>query len=151
DGALQRLPTTTAEILHPDLYPPAHAPAKVDVPDLTGALGPSWGDLDAMQAGEAWLAAMLSLRLDAATANAVAAGWNGGVYRAFSDGTHVAVVMATAWDTTADAKAFAAATTRWLGSQPGFVLRNGERVTVGFASDPTTLRSLRTALAPAGA
>ncbi|MGE5227645.1 MAG: hypothetical protein ACM3OO_12295, partial [Planctomycetaceae bacterium] len=87
DGALQRLPTTTSQVLHPSLYPRTHPPAAVDVPDLTGALGPGWGDLDAEQVGEAWLAAMLSLRLDAATANAAAAGWNGGVYRAFSDGT----------------------------------------------------------------
>jgi hypothetical protein len=146
DGALQRLPTTTAEILHPELYPPTGRPARVDVPDLTGALGPAWGDLDAEQVGEAWLAVMLSLRLDSSTANAAAAGWNGGVYRAFSDGAHVAVVMATAWETTADAQAFAGATTRWLGSQPGFVIRNGERVTVGFASDSTTLSAVHAAI-----
>ncbi len=150
DGALQRLPTTTAEILHPELYPSSRPGARVDVPDLTDALGPSWGDLDAEQVGEAWLAAMLSLRLDSSTANAAAAGWNGGVYRAFSDGAHVAVVMATAWETTADAQAFAGATTRWLGRQPGFAVRKGERVTVGFASDATTLAALRGAVASVG-
>jgi hypothetical protein len=146
DAALQRLPTTTSQVLHPALYPRTHPPAEVDVPDLTGALGPAWGDLDAEQVGEAWLAAMLSLRLDAATADAAAAGWNGGVYRAFSDGTHVAVVMATAWDTPADAKAFAAAMTTWLGSQPGSVRQDGERVTVTFASDAPTEADLAGAL-----
>ncbi len=123
DEALGTFPTTTEQILHPERFP-ADRPSPVDVPDLADDLGPAWGDLDVMQVGEAWLAAMLELRLDASTAEAAAAGWDGGLYRAFTDGADAAVVVATAWDTTADADAFAQATREWFEA-------NGERVSVG--------------------
>jgi hypothetical protein len=80
----------------------------VSIPDLTGALGPAWGDLDAMTIGEEWLRGMLALHdgvsIDAAT------GWAGGGYRAFSDGKQVVVVLRTRWDQPAQAATFAS---RW--------------------------------------
>jgi hypothetical protein len=136
DGALRRFPTTTEEILHPERYP-GDAPARVDVPDLARDLGPGWGDLDVMQVGEAWLAAMLGLRLDTATAEAAAAGWDGGLYRAFTDGDDAAVVLATAWDSAADADAFAQALREWLDAegQWGVVGRpDPQRVTLAVAT-----------------
>jgi len=80
---------------------------------VTAALGARWGDLDAMTIGEEWLRAMLALRLPEHEADAAAAGWDGGGYRAFSDGDHVVVVLRTAWDSDADAAAFAAALRGW--------------------------------------
>ena len=44
----------------------AELPRDLDIPDLTPAIGPGWGDLDAMVVGEEWLRAMLALRLDRA-------------------------------------------------------------------------------------
>ena len=126
DEALLTFPATTEQILHPERYP-ADMPTPVDVPDLTGELGAAWGDLDVMQVGEAWLQAMLELRLDASTADAAAAGWDGGLYRAFTDGHDAAVVLATAWDTTTDADAFAQAVREWFEA-------NGELVHVGQPS-----------------
>ena len=79
------------------------------MPDLTGALGAGWGDLDAMSIGEEWLRAMLALRLDGGMADGAAAGWDGGVYRAFTDGTDVVVALRTDWDSKEDAAAFASA------------------------------------------
>src|SRR5262249_26826667 len=97
DDAFRHPPETTEQVIHPDRYP-SDLPSPVDVPDLSPALGPGWGDLDAMQVGEEWLDAMLRLKLDGTIADDGTAGWDGGVYRAWSDGTDVAVVMDTAWD-----------------------------------------------------
>ena len=122
--------------MHPERFP-GDVPARVDVPDLSGDLGPGWGDLDVMQVGEAWLAAMLGLRLDTATAEAAAAGWDGGLYRAFTDGDDAAVVLATAWDSVADADAFAQALREWLDAegQWGIVGRpDPQRVTLAVAT-----------------
>ena len=59
-----------------------------------------------MTVGEAWLQLMLALRLDADDAERAAAGWDGGIYRAWTDGTHTAVVLRTVWDSTDDAQEF---------------------------------------------
>lgn len=113
DGALRRLPATTEQVMHPDRFPD-DVPSPVDVADLSRQLGRGWGDLDVMQVGESWLDAMLQLRLEGATAEAAAAGWDGGVYRAFTDGNDALVVFDTAWDSTADADAFAQAMREWI-------------------------------------
>jgi len=136
DDALRTFPTTTEQILHPERYPD-DVPSRVDVPDLSDALGDGWGDLDVMQVGEAWLAAMLGLRLDSATAEAVAAGWDGGLYRAFTDGDDAAVVMTTAWDSAADADAFEQAAREWLeaGDASGIIGQpSGTRVSLAIAT-----------------
>ena len=123
DEALGAFPTTTEQVLHPERFP-TDRPSPVDVSDLAADFGRDWGDLDVMQVGEAWLASMLELRLEPTTAEAAAAGWDGGLYRAFTDGADAAVVVATVWDTTADADAFAQAIREWFEA-------NGERVFVG--------------------
>ncbi len=137
DGALRDLPETTEQILHPDRYP-SDVPARVDLPDLSAALGEGWGDLDAMEVGEAWLAAMLDLRLDADLATSAADGWDGGVYRAWTDGNDVVVALNTAWDTPEEAEAFADALGSWLdaGDTVGTVLPDGVAL---FATDEAQL------------
>lgn len=139
NGALRTFPVTTEQIMHPDRYP-SDRPSRVDVPDLASDLGPGWGDLDVMQVGEAWLQAMLALRLDEATAEAAATGWDGGVYRAFTDGRDAVVMFSTAWDTQADADAFAQAIQDWLdaGDTSGSVRRWDAGRQVGFtvSTDP---------------
>ena len=135
DRAFERFPVSTEQVIHPDRYP-SDRPTAVDVPDLTGALGPRWGDLDAMTIGEEWLRAMLALHLDGGVADAAAAGWDGGVYRAFTDGTDVVVALRTAWDSTEDAAAFASALGDWsaaAGSHPT-ITRDGTQVTAVFAT-----------------
>jgi len=138
DDAFERFPVSTEQVMHPDLYP-SDTPSAVDIPDVTGELGPSWGDLDAMTIGEEWLRAMLELRLDGATADAAAAGWNGGGYRAFSDGTDVAVVLRTAWDTPEDAAAFADGLGAWSSTDrvTPVVVQDGQIVTAVFATAET--------------
>ncbi len=143
--ALRNLPISTEQVLHPDAYP-SDVPQPLDVPDLAPRLGPGWTDLDVMQVGEEFLREMLHLRLDVGTADVAAAGWGGGIYRAWSDGAHTAVVLATSWDTVADADAFAQAARDWLdaGDTPGDVLGpSGSRVTLVFSDDAAALDALR--------
>ena len=88
-----------------------------------------------MQVGEEWLRAMLDLRLPSLDARAAATGWDGGVYRAWTDGTDVVVVLRTVWDTTAEADAFAAAMGEWSGDDPLVTTAtDGAQVTSVFAT-----------------
>ena len=149
DRAFERFPVSTEQVIHPDRYP-SDRPTAVDVPDLTGALGAGWGDLDAMTIGEEWLRAMLALHLDGGVADAAAAGWDGGVYRAFTDGTDVVVAMRTDWDSTEDAAAFASALEDWSaagGSHPT-ITQDGTRVTAVFATANDARDAAAAALRP---
>ena len=121
NGALKRFPVSTEQVLHPDRFP-SDRPTAVDVPDLSDELGPGWGDLDVMEVGEAWLSTMLGLRLSSSVAEGAAAGWDGGLYRAFTDGLDTAVVLTTAWDSSADADAFEQAVREWFAADGGRAL-----------------------------
>jgi len=147
--ALQEFPASTEQVMHPDRYP-SDTPVPVDVPDFGPSLGPGWRDLDVMQVGEEWLKAMLALRLPDADAATGAAGWGGGLYRAWTDGPHVAVVLSTQWDTATDADQFTAAIGRWLRADHSTAVErppgDGSPVEVLFACDQGTLDALRAAL-----
>ena len=106
--------------------------------DFGPTFGPEWRDLDAMVVGELWLRVLLNLRLDDDAAAAAAAGWDGGTYRAWSDGEDVAVLMSTVWDTPKDAEEFSQALGRWVarGSLPG------------SSSSPTARRCTRVSCPP---
>ncbi|GIV00596.1 MAG: hypothetical protein KatS3mg014_2211 [Actinomycetota bacterium] len=148
DAAFRELPVSTEQIIHPDRYPD-DVPTPVDVPELGPALGPGWEDLDVQEVGEAWLSIALGLRLPSSTAAEAAAGWDGGLYRAWTDGERVAVVLVTAWDAPEEAEAFAEAMGRWIaeGEGVGEVLPvEGSSVRVLFATDAATLGTLRDAL-----
>jgi hypothetical protein len=81
---------------------------------------------------------MLRLKLDITTATTAAAGWGGGVYRAWTDGTDVVVVLRTAWDTSADAGEFAKALDAWnAGDANASVTTDGTQVTAVFATAPS--------------
>ena len=143
---LEDPPTTTEQILHPDRI--GDLPTPLDVPDRSAALGPGWRDLDVADAGESWLLDLLGLRLDSVTAAEAAAGWDGGLYRAWTDGDAVAVELRTAWDTERDAERFAVEMRVWAGEQPLLVRRTGPlAVRVLFGSDPATLDALVLAVA----
>jgi hypothetical protein len=145
NGAIETFPLSTEQVMHPERYP-NDVPQPVDVPDLSAALGDGWRDLDVMTVGEAWLQTMLRLRLDHGTADDAAAGWDGGTYRAWTDGDAVAIVMTTVWDSENDAREFAEAARAWVdeGETPGFVQQgvNGY-VHLGWATDHATLQRLQ--------
>jgi hypothetical protein len=145
DRALTTFPVSTEQIIHPERWP-NDTPQPVDVPDLGQDLGAGWRDLDVMTVGEVWVQLMLQLRLDADDAGRAASGWDGGIYRAWTDGSRTAVALRTVWDTPEDAHEFADAMRAWIG-QMGFVAQpEGDHVDVGFAGDGDTLDALRSAL-----
>jgi len=148
DAAFRDLPVSTEQILHPDKYP-SDVPTPVDIPDLGSALGQGWTDLDVQEVGEAWLSMALDLRMDQTEAATAAAGWDGGIYRAWSNGDEVAVVLSTVWDTTEDAEQFADAMTTWIDASDGPAAAvlpvEGTGVRVLFASDAETLDALSAA------
>ncbi len=149
DGAFEDLPVSTEQIIHPERYP-NDVPTQIDIPDLSDELGDRWRDLDVMTIGEAWLSLALGLRLEPSEAQDATAGWDGGIYRAWSADDAADVVLATEWDSEADAQEFASAMRDWIdaGDDPGRVLEpEGTRVTVVFAPDADALDLLASAAA----
>ncbi len=142
--ALLSPPTSTEQILHPSSYP-SDTPKDVEVPNLAGRLGARWSSLDVQDVGEAWLRLLLEVRPTSTDAAAAAAGWDGGQYRAWSDGSRVAVLMRTTWDRSAEAQQFAEAMGRWLGGGTAQVEAQGSDVDVLFGSDRAALSALRKA------
>jgi hypothetical protein len=144
DGAFRDMPISTEQIIHPERYP-NDVPTPVDVPDASDALGPGWTDLDVQGVGEMWLQLALSLRLEDSESEQAASGWDGGIYRAWAGGDDVAVILATVWDSEAEAREFATAMERWiaLGDDAAEVLPvDGTSSRVAFASDDETLALL---------
>ena len=150
DRAFEELPVSSEQIIHPERYP-NDVPTPVDVPDVSGELGQGWADLDVMDVGEVWLDTALGLRLDGAESDQASSGWDGGLYRAWTDGSHVAVVLATTWDSEHDAQEFEGSIRRWIeggAAIHGLVLdHEGSDVRVLFGSDAATLTLLETASA----
>jgi hypothetical protein len=147
NAALQDFPVSTEQVMHPEKFP-SDVPTPVDIPDLAPSLGAGWSDLDVSDVGESFLNIMLGLRLDTDRADDAAAGWDGGIYRGWSNGHRVAVVMQTVWDSPEDARQFADTMTDWIdaGDQPAVVLpAEGTSVRVLFASDDDGLAALRSA------
>ncbi len=149
NGAIEDFPVSSEQIIHPERYP-GDLPQPVDVPDLAPQLGSGWGDLDVQQVGEEWLAHMLELRIDPSVGDPAAAGWDGGIYRAWRNGDHVTVLLSTVWDTPDDAQDFADALQQWFAAgglgQHVFALPvSGNRVIAGFATDEESLSALRAA------
>jgi hypothetical protein len=145
-----QLPPSTEQIIHREKLG-QDQPVPVDVPDLGPALGDGWTDLDVMDVGESWLDAMLGLRLDAGDAAEAAAGWGGGRYRAWSDGSHTGVLLETSWDTPQEAEQFLTAMRTWIDRGDGApaaagTTRDPTQVVALFGSDPGTLAALEQAL-----
>jgi hypothetical protein len=146
--ALEHPPVSTEQVIHPEKYP-GDVPQPIDIQQLAPKLGKGWHDLDVMDVGEAWLDFMISpdlfLGIGPATADP-AVGWDGGVYRAWTDGSHVAVLMETAWDSIDQELSFAGSAKQWLGdrSDAAIVGAHGH-LRLLFASDAGTLSHLKRA------
>ncbi|HXF58074.1 MAG TPA: hypothetical protein VNO34_10995 [Actinomycetota bacterium] len=141
DRAFQDPPRSTEQVLHPERFP-NDAPQAVAVPDFAQVLGPGWEDLDFQDVGEGWLQLYLGVELPESRARAAAAGWDGGQYRAWTDGERVALVLDTVWDSEADAREFADAVQDLGEGRPVRALVRGAAVRVLYASDQATLGAL---------
>jgi hypothetical protein len=151
DDAFRNPPISTEQILHPDKYP-GDLPQTVQVPDLASKLGTGWKAIDVGDVGEGWLDILMGLQLPQPEADQAGGGWDGGRYRAWSDGAHTAVLLDTVWDTSEDADEFASAMERFVGTRPADVQRPAATsVRVSFASDAGTLEELEAAAAAAAA
>ena len=109
DALYGNVPETTEQILHPEKYQAGEGPVEIDVPDdVTAAIGPDWklaldDTFGEFQTG-VWLR-----DADAANATEAAAGWGGDrVLVLDGPGDAWATVLATEWDTAADAAEFEA-------------------------------------------
>jgi hypothetical protein len=137
DAALETLPPTTEQILHPERWP-EDGPTPVEPPALAFDDARRWRDLDVMQIGELWLRELLELRIDEAIAERAAAGWDGGAYRAWirTSDDAVVVTMRTAWDSAGDAEDFADAMRAWVedGEIDAQVVPSGATADVTFVT-----------------
>ena len=158
NAAFAKPPATTEQIIHPAKYDLGEKPITVDLPDdLAKRLGAGWSVGLEDTLGEFQLSLWLS---DAgggtlAGANEAAAGW-GGDRAAILDGPGgaVAVVIATEWDTAADASEFAIHARKVVGGldDPGDVLAlvDGTGVTVVIASTSDLVGQVENVLGLAG-
>jgi hypothetical protein len=146
DAAFRDPPRSTEQILHPEKYG-LDEPQRVQVADIEVELGEDWDDLDVQDVGEAWLLRLLDLELPSSDATDAAAGWDGGQYRAWVNGSAAAVVLDTVWDSNDDATEFAAAVETFAQGRPITVVTGEQAVRVLFASDADALEALEAALA----
>jgi len=107
DAAYLDPPTTTEQILHPELYR-KEATLPVEVPGMLEALGEGWHEIEAGVLGEWFTHLVLDEEIPGWEAADAAAGWGGDAYRAYADdaGDRSALVLVTRWDSPRDAFEF---------------------------------------------
>jgi len=107
DGAYQKLPESTEQILHPEKYLAGEAPVAVPAPDEYALAAAGWQNAYANVLGEFGLTQLLSVELSSSKARQAAAGWAGDgiTYYERADGA-TALVLKSAWDSEADATEF---------------------------------------------
>ncbi len=161
DAAFRRPPDSTEQVLHPTAFGlgggAREEPEVVTIPDeLPARLGSGWDEALEDTAGEfllrLWLQEVGGLQEAAATA--AAAGWAGDRVALYEDGDRFAIVLATTWDSTADAAEFADALNGLVGrlDHPASVVHQpgSRQITVLIAADASTLVDLDRALGATG-
>jgi hypothetical protein len=127
DAAYLDPPTTTEQILHPELYGKEDT-LPVEIPDLTKTLGAGWELLDADVLGEWYTYLVLDEGIPAQEAEPAAAGWGGDAYHVYRNEAAdlAALVLLTRWDSARDAYEFTEA----------FRTYGGWRYGEGFTVEP---------------
>ena len=134
-------PTSTEQLLHPERYlRDRDRPQKVEVADLSTRLGPGWRPAAELSFGELDARLLLQGELAVTTAEAAAAGWDGGRLRTFQRGTHTALALRTVWDSTAEATQFCNAMRGWATSRFGSATRASGSLHWSGAGQRTALR-----------
>ncbi len=108
DAAFADPPSSTEQIIHPELWDSREEPIPVELPDLAAALGSEWEEVDTSPVGEATIAIILEFfgatPTDAGTA---AEGWGGDrATVASGPAGEFALAWRLAWDTPEDATEF---------------------------------------------
>ncbi|MHB1390930.1 MAG: hypothetical protein ACYCXF_06815 [Thermoleophilia bacterium] len=135
NAAYQHPPQSTEQIIHPEKYLAQEAPLPVVIPDLAGVIGSGWKVLNEDVIGEFDLREMLATQLPADQASSAAAGWGGGSFRLYQQGSRSLLVMLTAWDTPGDAGEFAAGLKEELGRRYNVDFNTGNPVAVLTSPD----------------
>ncbi len=121
-------PVSTEQVLHPERYLARKRddPTSIEVASTTSLARAGFSLVMGDTLGEVVIGVLLRRSMPAERAAEIAAGWDGDRVAAFARGAELIVVWMTAWDSEADAAAFAAA----LGPpSPGtLVERRGTRV-----------------------
>jgi hypothetical protein len=109
DALYAKVPETTEQILHPDKYQAGEGPVAIEFPDdFADRIGPAWEVALNDTFGEFQTGVWLR-DADAANATDAAAGWGGDRVVVLNGGGDAwAVLLATEWDTAADAEEFEA-------------------------------------------
>ena len=105
--AFEDLPQSTEQILHPEKYFAGEQPKTVELPDLAGALGEGWTELDRNTLGEFLIQAYLETTGPPERASLAATGWGGDTYALLKgpDDQDLLVSKIT-WDREVDAQEF---------------------------------------------
>ena len=135
DAVYAHPPTSTAQIIHPELYTSGWKPATVTMPPtLASELGSGWKIALEETVGEATTATWLGANgVTSAEATTAAAGWRGDrIVLLEGPSNAVAVAWVSDWTTATDASELVTAAEKVVGSGklPGFVMQ------------PTTTRTL---------
>ena len=146
DAAYARLPSSTAEILHPERYAAGWAPTAVMAPDLSRALGPGWSRTREDTLGELTFRTWLGGSAGTAAAS-LAANWQGdGLASWTGPGGAWAIAWRSTWTTGQAAGSVAVAAGALLdtavtsgGSGPHAVRVADRSVTLYVASDVASL------------
>lgn len=146
DAAFALPPDSTEQILHPVKYTSREQPVKVRAPIAAKALGPGWSEATQDTIGELGTAIWLEPTAGRRAAGDAASGWGGDrvvLLEGPDDGWLVA--WQTAWDTPADADAFALAAqaqVAWMANPASVVHVPGSSdVQVRIASTGELLRA----------
>ena len=111
DRAYGSPPVSTEQVLHPEKYVAGELPVPVRAPSAPAG----WQPVETGSMGELQIKTVLASCVDAATAEAAAAGWGGDSFvTAVGPDDGIALLWSTVWDTAADAEQFEQA----LGASP---------------------------------
>jgi hypothetical protein len=115
--AFRKPPLSTEQVLHPEKYLKGiDAPQEIVLPALSELVGADWKELGQNVLGELQISILLRKHWGAKAA----AGWGGDRYAVFrGPNDKIALVWFTTWDTETDAKEFAGAYWRYLGTKIG--------------------------------
>ena len=133
-------PASTEQLLHPERYlRDRDQPQRVEVADLSGRLGPGWRPAAQVSFGELDARLLLQGELAVTTAEAAAAGWDGGRLRTFQRGTGTAVALRTVWDSSTEATQFCNAMRGWATGRFGSATRTANALHWSGAGQRTAL------------
>jgi len=119
DAAYGEPPQSTEQILHPEKYLEGDEPQLVSLPPLTDTLGAGWFLVDAETLGEFQTILYLAQQVDRETAEAAGAGWDGDAYAVYGRDEDEVLVLASVWDSPAEAEEFVAAYRQYVTGRYG--------------------------------